>query len=120
MPAIPSPRNTAACPLRTFCRICGPWQQLKDSPKGLLRSRVHLRPAVVWEKKYTLAPNETREISFNELIQDKVPDGKGRILSPGRQRGVVNWMVPDSGQGTGRLMVTSRSRGMARNFSCGN
>jgi hypothetical protein len=29
-------------------------------------------------------------------------------------------MVPDSGNATGRLMVTSRSRGLARNFSCGN
>ncbi|MGA2170617.1 MAG: hypothetical protein ABSG62_20705 [Terracidiphilus sp.] len=75
--------------------------------------------AILWDKKYTLAPNETREISFNELIQDKVPDGKGLILSPERQSGVVNWMVPDSGEGTGRLMVTSRPRVLARNFSCG-
>jgi hypothetical protein len=28
-------------------------------------------------------------------------------------------MVPDSGEGTGRLMVTSHSRALARNFSCG-
>jgi hypothetical protein len=74
----------------------------------------------LWDKKYTLAPNETREISINELIQDKVPDEKGRILGPSLQRGTVNWMVPDSGNATGRLMVTSRSGGMARNFSCGN
>jgi hypothetical protein len=43
----------------------------------------------LWDKKYTLAPNETREISINELIQDKVRDGKSRILSPNRQREVV-------------------------------
>lgn len=76
--------------------------------------------AIVWDKKYTLVPYETREISINELIQDEVPDDKGQILSPLHTSGVVNWMVPDSGEGTGRLMVTSHSQAIARNFSCGN
>lgn len=75
--------------------------------------------AILWDKKFTLAPKETREISFNQLIQDKVKDDKGQILDANHRRGVVNWMVPDSGEGTGRLMVTSRSQAMARNFSCG-
>jgi len=107
-----------------------PWSVEGDSESHLLLFNYSSRPrvfgvgisngAILWDKKYTLAPNETREISFNELIQDKVHDGKGQVLSPDQQRGVVNWMVPDSGDGTGRLMVTSRSRGMARNFSCGN
>ena len=76
--------------------------------------------AIVWDKKYTLAPYETREISFNQLIQDKVKDDNGQTLSSDRQRGAVNWMVPDPGEGTGRLMVTSHSGAQARNFSCGN
>lgn len=107
-----------------------PWSVEGDFESHLLLFNYSKKPqvfgvgisngAILWDKKYTLAPNETREISFNELIQDKVRDGKGRTLSPDQQRGVVNWMVPDSGEGTGRLMVTSRSRGMARNFSCGN
>ena len=75
---------------------------------------------ILWNNLYTLAPNETREISINELIQDKIPDRKGKVLVPDLRSGTVNWMVPDPGEGTGRLMVTSRSRGMARNFSCGN
>jgi len=107
-----------------------PWSVEGDSESHLLLFNHSKQPqvfgvgvwngATLWDKKYTLAPNETREISINELIQDKIPDEKGRILDPALQRGVVNWMVPDSGNATGRLMVTSRSRGLARNFSCGN
>jgi hypothetical protein len=107
-----------------------PWSVEGDTESHLLFFNHSKKPqvfgvgissgAILWDKKYTLAPNETREISINELIQDKVPDEKGRTLSWKLQRGVVNWMVPDSGNGTGRLMVTSRSKGMARNFSCGN
>lgn len=74
---------------------------------------------ILWDKKYTLVPFETREISFNELIRDKVTDNTGQILDAEHQRGVVNWMVPDSGTATGRLMVTSRFGAQARNFSCG-
>ena len=106
-----------------------PWSVEGDSESHLLLFNYSSKPRVfgvgisngviLWDKKYTLAPNETREISINELIQDEVPDGKGQVLRPGHERGVVNWMVPDSGEGTGRLMVTSRSKGMARNFSCG-
>lgn len=107
-----------------------PWSVEGDSESHLLLFNSSSKPRVfgvgisngviLWDKKYTLAPNETREISINELIQDEVPDDNGQVLRPGHERGVVNWMVPDSGEGTGRLMVTSRSRGMARNFSCGN
>jgi len=106
-----------------------PWSVEDDNESHLLLFNYSAQPqkfdvaisngAILWDKKYSLAPNETREISFNELIQDKVPDDKGQILSPDRPFGVVDWMVPDSGNATGRLMVTSRSNGMARNFSCG-
>ena len=106
-----------------------PWSVEDDYESHLLLFNYSAQPqkfdvaisngAILWDKKYSLAPNETREISFNELIQDKVPDDKGQILSPDRPFGVVDWMVPDSGNATGRLMVTSRSNGMARNFSCG-
>jgi hypothetical protein len=35
------------------------------------------------------------------------------------KEGVADWRTPDSGKVTGRLMVTSHDRAMARNFSCG-
>jgi hypothetical protein len=107
-----------------------PWSVEDDSESHLLLFNYSAKPrvfgvgisngAIVWDKKYTLAPYETREISFNELIRDKVQDGNGQILRADLQRGAVNWMVPDSGEGTGRLMVTSHSRALARNFSCGS
>lgn len=106
-----------------------PWSTVGDSVSHLLLFNYSSKPRVFgvgvsngeiqWGKKYTLAPYETREISINELITDHVKDEKGQVLSANREEGTVNWMVPDSGEGTGRLMVTSFSRAMARNFSCG-
>jgi hypothetical protein len=67
-----------------------PWSVEGDSESHLLFFNHSKKPQVfgvgiasgasLWHKKYTLAPNETREISINELIQDEVPDEKGRIL----------------------------------------
>ena len=34
--------------------------------------------------------------------------------------GTLNWMVPDCKNSTGRLMVTNRSKAMAKSYSCGN
>ena len=70
-----------------------------------------------WTTELHLAPLETREISINALEAEGTPDKDGHLL--GREEsGVVNWVSPDSGRVTGRLMVTSRAEGMARNFSC--
>ena len=106
-----------------------PWSVIGDAISHLLLFNYSDKPRVfgvdisngliVWDKKYTLASYETREVSINELIDDKIRDDRGQTLSPYRMSGVVNWMVPSSGEGTGRLMVTSHSRVLARNFSCG-
>lgn len=107
-----------------------PWSAEGDSESHLLLFNYSTTPRVfgvgisngliVWDKKYTLSPFETREININELLLDRVKDDKGQILDPKYRSGAANWMVPDSGEGTGRLMVTSHSRALARNFSCGN
>ena len=47
-------------------------------------------------------------------------DDKKQVLDASRNHGVVDWMSPESGETTGRLMITSRSTMMARNFSCGS
>jgi hypothetical protein len=106
-----------------------PWSVEGDTVSHLLLFNYSAAPrnfsvaiwngAILWNKLYEVAPNETREISINELIADEVTDKDGKRLDPEHQSGVVNWMVPHSGDGTGRLMVTSRSLAMARNFSCG-
>lgn len=84
-----------------------PWSVEGDSESHLLLFNYSSKPrvfgvgisngSILWDKEYALAPNETREISINELIQDEVPDRNGQVLRPGHERGVVNWMVPHSG-----------------------
>jgi hypothetical protein len=75
--------------------------------------------ATVWEKEMMLAPSETREVSINQLQSEQIPDDQGRRIPKSLKEGVVDWRTPDSGQLTGRLMVTSHADAMARNFSCG-
>jgi hypothetical protein len=72
-----------------------------------------------WAHEFMLAASETREISFNDLEKEHIRDDSGRLLPPSAKEGVVDWMSPESGDVTGRLMVTSRTNAMARNFSCG-
>jgi hypothetical protein len=73
----------------------------------------------VWASEIVLAPSETREISINELQSDQIPDDHGRRIPMSATEGVADWRTPNSDTVTGRLMVTSHDRAMARNFSCG-
>jgi hypothetical protein len=73
----------------------------------------------LWSSETVLAASETREVSINKLLKDQIPDDHGRLLPLTAKEGVVDWMSPESGDVTGRLMVTSRTAAMARNFSCG-
>jgi hypothetical protein len=73
----------------------------------------------VWDRELLLAPSETREVSINQLQRDQVPDDHGRRMPISAKDGVADWRTPESGDVTGRLMVTSHDRAMARNFSCG-
>jgi hypothetical protein len=76
--------------------------------------------ATLWSSEIILAASETREISINKLQREQIKDDTGARLPLAVKEGVVNWMTPDSGDVTGRLMVTSRENAMARNFSCGS
>jgi hypothetical protein len=76
--------------------------------------------SILWSSETILAPSETREVSINKLQREEITDDNGLHLPRSIKEGVVNWMTPDSGDVTGRLMVTSRETGMARNFSCGS
>ena len=75
--------------------------------------------STLWSHEMILAPSETSEISINKIREEQVPDDRGRRLPLGIFEGVVDWMTPESGDVTGRLMVTSRDAAMARNYSCG-
>ena len=74
----------------------------------------------VWSKEFYLAPLETREISINKIESEQIPDDHGQRLHAQSTDGVINWMSPDPGAVTGRLMVTSRTDNMARSYSCGS
>jgi hypothetical protein len=76
--------------------------------------------STLWSSETILAASETREISINKLQKEQIADDQGRRLPTSATEGVVSWMTPDSGDVTGRLMVTSRGNAMARNFSCGS
>jgi hypothetical protein len=106
-----------------------PWSIDEDTESHLILFNHRKEPKKVgvtitsgassWTIEFKLAPSETREISFNELEKERTKDDSGRTLPSSAKEGVVNWMSPESGDVTGRLMVTSRTHAMARNFSCG-
>jgi hypothetical protein len=81
---------------------------------------INVGPDIMWASEMFLAASETREVSINKLQSERIPDDKGRYLPITAKEGTVDWRTPESGDITGRLMVTSRDAAMARNFSCGN
>ena len=89
------------------------------SPKEQIFDVSIYADSILWEKKYRLAPQQTRQFSFREIIDQKVVDDYGHTLSSARS-GTINWMVPDSAKSTGRVLVTNRTESLARNYSCGN
>jgi hypothetical protein len=74
---------------------------------------------VVWTKKYSLAPLETKAIDIAELIQDRVKDDSGNTLPLGIQSGQANWSAPRGFGGTGRLLQSNPAQYAALSFSCG-
>jgi len=74
---------------------------------------------ISWQKTYKLASMQTKAISIGELVADQVKDENGNVLPKTAQSGELNWMVVDPNNGSGRLLQSDRSTGMARNFSCG-
>ena len=75
--------------------------------------------ATVWHQSRTLSANDTRTLDIRHLIEDRVPDAKGNVLSPSVLTGVAYWSLSDPGAGTGRLLVSNPKTQLARNFSCG-
>jgi hypothetical protein len=72
-----------------------------------------------WTKAYTLQANETSQIGIREVIQSQTADDDGNRLPKTLESGEVNWFTLDAATGKGRLLVSDRSLGIARSFSCG-
>ena len=74
----------------------------------------------MWKKTYRIAALDTRQLSINQIIHDRVKDNSGKTLDSKYQDGVVLWSTANPGDITGRLLVSNRASAMAHNFSCGN
>jgi hypothetical protein len=72
-----------------------------------------------WQKEYYLASMQTKAINIRDLIAEQATDDKGSTLPKNLTSGETGWLVADAAKGSGRLMQSDRSTGMARNFSCG-
>ena len=74
---------------------------------------------IQWQKTYKLAPMQTKAIGIREIVENQLKDDKGKMLPKTVQSGEINWMDVNPNKGSGRLLQSDRSAGMARNFSCG-
>ena len=74
-----------------------------------------------WDKDFTLALMETRAISIGDIIREEMKDDKGKTLPKTALSGQISWWTVGtaSGPGTGRLLQTNPTSGMARSFACG-
>jgi hypothetical protein len=73
---------------------------------------------IQWQKTYTLESMQTEAISVRQLIADQTKDDSGKVLPRNGQSGQLGWWNQDTGLGKGRLLLSNRGNGMARNFSC--
>lgn len=74
----------------------------------------------LWQKILKLSPVETLALSIRRLIEKRIADDRGRTLPPGLVNGEIFWTMAKSHTTTGRLLVSNKINGMARNFSCFN
>jgi hypothetical protein len=72
-----------------------------------------------WQKEYKLTSMQTKAIQIRELIDEQVKDDKGKTQPKNAESGETGWLVTNFAKGSGRLLQSDRSAGMARNFSCG-
>ncbi len=106
-----------------------PWSLTGDHESTLLPYNHSAQPMTLvlhvdgagetWEKRYTLAAGETRQVSIREIESKAVKDDHGKTLGPEAQSGVVYWSASDPGKVKGRLLVSSKAEVAADNYSCG-
>ena len=66
----------------------------------------------------TLVPNETKALSVNEIIGDKIRYHQGRKIDGTSTSGAIQWFTSIGASGLGRLLVSNPYSGLTRNFSC--
>ncbi len=106
-----------------------PWSIANGNESTLLLFNHAAKPIVfnvniaaegtMWHQEYKLAPNETRALDVRTIVAKQAPDLHGKKLPVNATAGDASWFTADSGNGTGRLLVSNSQIGLARNFSCG-
>lgn len=77
------------------------------------------RGANTWHNSYKLRPNETRYVSINDVITQRLPDEKGHQLLGSETQGEVSWFATKRGVVVGRMLQSNSFTLEARSFSCG-
>ena len=107
-----------------------PWT-LQDSARSdlvLFNHSSHTEPFNIWittedgaqwNKSVRLAPFETRVVSINDLIRNKIADSHGRILRATASSGSVVWQTPVPGTGSGHVLIRNEANASGESFSCG-
>jgi len=72
-----------------------------------------------WQKALLLKPLETRAVEVGQLIASQEPDDLGVKLPVTATHGELHWSTAGRWKGLGRLVVSSKTHRLARNFSCG-
>jgi len=72
----------------------------------------------LWYKAYELRPFETMAIDLRQLQLEQTKDDRGITIPRFTEAGQVDWSNMSGPKGTGRMMISNHSRGMARSFSC--
>ncbi len=71
-----------------------------------------------WTQQLKLAPFETRTVSINDLIKNKIVDSRGRTLPATAWSGTVVWHTGGPGIGTGHVLIRNEANATGESFSC--
>jgi 3D (Asp-Asp-Asp) domain-containing protein len=72
----------------------------------------------LWQQRYQLAALETKTLDIGSLVATQTKDENGNVLPANAAAGVAHWFTPNVGQGSGRLLLSQPTTGLARNFGC--
>jgi hypothetical protein len=74
---------------------------------------------VIWQETYALASMETKALSINDVIAQRIPDHIGHVLPAKATSGTGSWAGARKEPATGRMLISNPQIGLARNFACG-
>ena len=97
--------------------MIGGWQRC-NLGACRLAARVTAGGVTYYLTELSLAPGETRAMDIRQLIEMQKPDFKGHVIPANVSDGSVTWIRLDDVPVSGRVMVISRSAGVASSYDC--